>query len=457
MGWGFVAMGFGLSFGIAIQLLGMISAHINPASSLALLILDQLSGTEFVALSASQFCGAFIGAILVWLHFLPHFKSVPEPPPTEHVEWLLRSRDVLAPEALSIASYNTADAPRHRRVISFASALGDLRYYLGSSAPPVERHEELLRLAFDPADVYELHQVSETRKEPGVSDAGKEADAKKRRPGHDAAPPPAAPAPSPSELESAAPPPATRSAPIRRHSIQVADVHRRLKDLDMSEFQELLMGEWVVAPSPSVESSRFGGRDASPPGDSSAGVASSKPPPQQSRSSRAAPTIRRSPWANSRVKKKRWRLDAAYEAALVADKNAKLSIFATRPAIFSPLFNALCELMCTATLIFTYLMLQQRGDLLGGPQAGLYEASVGMWAGFLIFVLVLGLGGPTGIAANPARDLGPRIAHWILPIPGKGSSEFNYAWIPFFADFAGGAVGALLFKATRRLIHSNRV
>ena len=67
--------------------------------------------------------------------------------------------------------------------------------------------------------------------------------------------------------------------------------------------------------------------------------------------------------------------------------------------------------------------------------------------GFLVWTIGMCLGGPTGYAINPARDLGPRIAHAVLPIPGKGGSDWGYAWIPVVGPLAGGAAGALLFQA----------
>lgn len=70
-----------------------------------------------------------------------------------------------------------------------------------------------------------------------------------------------------------------------------------------------------------------------------------------------------------------------------------------------------------------------------------------LYVGFFIVTQVVGLGGPTGFSVNAARDLGPRIAHALLPIPNKGPSEWYYAWIPVTASLAGGAVGAALFMA----------
>jgi glycerol uptake facilitator protein len=70
-----------------------------------------------------------------------------------------------------------------------------------------------------------------------------------------------------------------------------------------------------------------------------------------------------------------------------------------------------------------------------------------------VVVLIAGLGGPTAYAANPARDLGPRLAHALLPIPNKGSSELlSYAWVPFFGSLAGGALAGALYIAIEALI-----
>ena len=67
--------------------------------------------------------------------------------------------------------------------------------------------------------------------------------------------------------------------------------------------------------------------------------------------------------------------------------------------------------------------------------------------GLLVFAIGLSLGGPTGYAINPARDLGPRIMHAILPIPGKGSSDWSYSWVPVLGPLIGGALGAIFFDA----------
>ncbi|KAL6784513.1 hypothetical protein ACKKBF_B02105 [Auxenochlorella protothecoides x Auxenochlorella symbiontica] len=454
MGWGFVAFGFGMSFGIAITLFNYISAHLNPASCLALWIIGKINGLEFLALSASEFLGAFLGACLVWLHFLPHFKTIPEPPSKAVDDLLLRSRDAMSAEALSIASYNTRGQDKARREgprKGIGSVLDDMRYFLSANSAHPEDHDELLKVAFGgPATLYTVSPEPVDDKSDG------------------------------------------RRAALRRRSVQVADVHRRIKDMDLENFQALLRVPNVGAGQPlppsqyasemalevdrasvkrarSVsalerEDEKLGGGtpvDGAPtpepakaypaparPGAGRVEPEASKPRTARGAEAEAGPTERL-------MEARRARGDALFKAAIVADQNAKLSIFATRPAILSPAFNALCEVMCTATLILLYLLLVERGNMLYEPVRSLFLTTVGMWAGFLIFVLILGLGGPTGIAANPARDFGPRVAHWILPIPGKGPSEFYYGWIPLVACFAGGAVAGALFKAIEHLNHSN--
>lgn len=125
----------------------------------------------------------------------------------------------------------------------------------------------------------------------------------------------------------------------------------------------------------------------------------------------------------------------------------KLGVFATGPAIPRPGANLLTEIIGTAALLFGVLAIAANAQTLSGP--GDVDLSFVFSRGLqplLVGVLVLGiglsLGGPTGYAINPARDLGPRIAHALLPIPGKGSSDWAYAWVPVLGPFAGGVAGA---------------
>ncbi|KZM53780.1 aquaporin family protein [Aeribacillus pallidus] len=119
------------------------------------------------------------------------------------------------------------------------------------------------------------------------------------------------------------------------------------------------------------------------------------------------------------------------------DQGAKLAVFSTDPAIKNPAANLLSEVIGTFILLLGLLAL------------GANKFAEGMnpfIVGFLIVAIGLSLGGTTGYAINPARDLGPRIAHFILPIPGKGISNWGYAWIPVVGPIIGGTYGALFYK-----------
>ncbi|MEB1808582.1 MAG: aquaporin family protein [Bacillaceae bacterium] len=120
------------------------------------------------------------------------------------------------------------------------------------------------------------------------------------------------------------------------------------------------------------------------------------------------------------------------------DQGAKLAVFSTGPAISHTPSNYFSEVLGTFVLVLGLLAI------------GANEFTEGLnplIVGFLIVVIGLSLGGTTGYAINPARDLGPRIAHFLLPIAGKGSSDWGYAWIPVIGPIIGGGLGALFYAA----------
>jgi glycerol uptake facilitator protein len=132
------------------------------------------------------------------------------------------------------------------------------------------------------------------------------------------------------------------------------------------------------------------------------------------------------------------------------DRAAKLGVFCTAPAIRKTAANVVCEAIGTMALVFGILAIAGNAQAVSKP--GDVDLSFVFSRGLqplLVGVLVLGiglsLGGPTGYAINPARDLGPRIAHAILPIAGKGSSDWGYAWVPVVGPIAGGIAGAGLY------------
>ena len=131
------------------------------------------------------------------------------------------------------------------------------------------------------------------------------------------------------------------------------------------------------------------------------------------------------------------------------DPGLKLAVFSTGPAIRNYSQNLITEIVGTFMLVFGVLAIVGHfsTDVIGDAAltSALGAAFPPLLIGLLVFVIGLSLGGPTGYAINPARDLGPRIAHAVLPIPGKGTSDWEYSWVPVVGPIAGGILGALAY------------
>jgi glycerol uptake facilitator protein len=126
------------------------------------------------------------------------------------------------------------------------------------------------------------------------------------------------------------------------------------------------------------------------------------------------------------------------------DQGLKLGVFCTAPAIYNTPANIITEVIGTFVLVFGVSgIVANSGSV--GPVAGSVIATgiQPLLVGLLVLGIGLSLGGPTGYAINPARDLGPRIAHAVLPIAGKGGSDWGYAWIPVVGPIIGGILGAV--------------
>lgn len=119
-----------------------------------------------------------------------------------------------------------------------------------------------------------------------------------------------------------------------------------------------------------------------------------------------------------------------------ADEGSKLGVFSTMPTIKSHAWNVVTEVIGTFVLVFVILSFGRTPTEVGPLAVALLVVAIGA-----------SLGGPTGYAINPARDLGPRIVHALLPIPGKGSSGWDYAWVPVVAPLVGGVLGGLAANA----------
>jgi len=121
----------------------------------------------------------------------------------------------------------------------------------------------------------------------------------------------------------------------------------------------------------------------------------------------------------------------------------KLGIFCTNAAVRSPVLNVVSEMIGTMVLVVVATAIGSKGVSATGPAPALAPWLVGS----LVWGIGLSLGGTTGYAINPARDLGPRLVHFLLPIPGKGGSNWRYAPIPIIGDLLGAALAGLLLHA----------
>ena len=127
-----------------------------------------------------------------------------------------------------------------------------------------------------------------------------------------------------------------------------------------------------------------------------------------------------------------------------SDPDTQLAVFSTGPAISNTFFNLLSEIVGTFVLIFVIFYFTDAE--ISDQKTPIGLGSLGaIRVAFLVWAIGLSLGGTTGYAINPARDFGPRVAHSILPIEGKGSSKWKYAWIPITGPFIGAAIAAGLY------------
>jgi glycerol uptake facilitator protein len=122
------------------------------------------------------------------------------------------------------------------------------------------------------------------------------------------------------------------------------------------------------------------------------------------------------------------------------DPDGQLAVFSTGPAIRSYGWNLVTEIIGTWMLVFGVFAIS-------GGDYGMIGSLGALTVGFLVWSIGLSLGGPTGYAINPARDLGPRIAHQLLPLPGKGGSDWAYSWVPIVGPLIGAAIAAGMWLA----------
>ncbi|KAL6785025.1 hypothetical protein ACKKBG_A02120 [Auxenochlorella protothecoides x Auxenochlorella symbiontica] len=346
------------------------------------------NSVEFLALSFSEVAGAFLGAVLVWLCYLPHFNIMPDPPSIADADPYYGdpllgggAYHTLTPTHLAVGGYNSDPLDRYLRRNPGQALKGTMRKVLGTMRRDPPHHRSGI--------LQHPHRVAPgSRTQPHALGS---------HPWHGAA---------------------TQGV---RHEEGTLE--------EMKKMSRLQCGEWGQAGPPTTQPLTW---------------------KEQAAAESASPAVG--------AKLHESLAEVRYAALLIAKQNIKLGIFATQPAIYALPWNFTCEFMATVTLLLVANLVAARGNTLPEPARGLFGALYGFMLGFIIFLIVLVLGGPTGVATNPARDLGPRIAHWILPIPGKWPSQFlTYGWIPVIAPLCGGAAAGGLFVVIQRLTTASDV
>jgi glycerol uptake facilitator protein len=130
--------------------------------------------------------------------------------------------------------------------------------------------------------------------------------------------------------------------------------------------------------------------------------------------------------------------------AATPDPGSKLAVFSTNPAIRAPVPNFISEAIGSFALVLALLAVLSPANLV--PGSDLAKGFGPVLVGVIVWAIGLSLGGPTGYAINPARDLGPRLAHAVLPVAGKGSSDWGYSWIPIIGPIVGGVLAAFTYQ-----------
>jgi glycerol uptake facilitator protein len=125
---------------------------------------------------------------------------------------------------------------------------------------------------------------------------------------------------------------------------------------------------------------------------------------------------------------------------ITEDADLKLAVFSTGPAVRNIPWNFVSEVIGTFVLVFVIFAFANNGDDAGLASLGAFPVAL------LVVVIGLALGGTTGYAINPARDLGPRIAHFVLPIPGKRDSDWGYSWVPVVGPLVGAALAVIVYQ-----------
>ncbi|CAM9267683.1 unnamed protein product [Choristocarpus tenellus] len=482
LGLGFVAFGFGMAFFTAIIMFGHLSATVNPAMLLAKALLGRLSwkasslqsSFDALALMTADVLGAFLGAVFVYGVYFAHFSIVPDrPKPPRWDDAFLRpdSRPEFSRNAyISYEGGGTAVAPetahprrtpaqfRYEGSPAVVSAQGGFPVLLERSnslqvATLLHEHDKARDSAYgEDTDPSQSHSL-----QPGSSGRAKYLQGTSCPGGTQTSPAP------PGNLGHGTDP--SPGQGVEHNDLSLVDTNvvdqginpegsgrgKGTRDETRVGAREVDSGEgeeeerhWYERAWHTLQWGGFMLREQEQERNEN-GERPNTPRGQRNLQEDDISELERLGVEKAEV--------AAYLGALRADQNAKLSCFSSRPAVFNFQANLMTEILCTFLLIWSALMLEERPDLLVSSLASEIVSPLlePLLIGFLVFGLVVSCAGPTGFAANPARDLGPRVAHAVLPIPNKGPSEWYYAWVPIVGPIIGGFVGAMTFWGCAQL------
>jgi glycerol uptake facilitator-like aquaporin len=432
MGYFGTVMGFSFAFVISGTFFGTISAELNPAMFFYLAIRGKISWKEFVVGSVADFLGAFIGAILTYLFWASHFWTVPLPQDPDPVSRLINGPpDALSNDAARFASAfgteSTKDQDKSlmKELVSFGDKIVN-----GTPAILDEVHSTESEDSHDQIGLYiDDEEKVRNEAEDGPQTTRTSSDKRLR----------------------------STSVDIILEKMEVERIHRATASSAFDgNFYSALFPPVIDTLNSSTTHDSVNSLDSNGFGSSNSDHEKKTNDPKSMKSSKnlrfklpkvneVTKKMRNSITKTMRLKQKKEAeeiRDAAFEAAIRADQSAKLSIFATRPARYNRVANLFQEMTAAFFLIFGIQMinLRLRYNTLEAEITSPYIKSI--LIAFYVVALSLGLGGTTGLAVNPARDLGPRLAHFVLPIAGKGSSEWNYAFIPLIAPMLGAAIAA---------------
>ncbi|EKX38127.1 hypothetical protein GUITHDRAFT_165278 [Guillardia theta CCMP2712] len=403
--YGFIALGFGLSFIFPMVMLNHISARLNPASMVALWVAGLTPFSHAVVMSIAQVIGWFCGSVLVFGLYLPHFSTVPKPPKEEEDDDFAMRRSA-GPKARQIASATLREETDFKRACSSPFKMNRSESIeqrkLRSLETLAHKLEEKLMKKNLPADMLQRYRREKTIEIAVTQQAIRQLSGSFRVPTLEEI---AIRLPSNGECKSQA-----SSERELKFDPNGKSCNDNVDNLDENEtMNERLVLDTKIDEEP----------------------------------------IKR------KITEKMAKLNEEYAKALHADKRIKLASFGTTPAIPNFFFNAIQEFTATAFLTWGNLMMAEKAYMMPPEERTVYTnvvvpALIGPW----IFVLILAFGGNINPSMNPARDLGPRIAHTILPVPGKGPSDWWYAPCIYMGELAGGAMGGFLYLMLNSMNHS---